>query len=106
MEERLRLEDACRDALKSAYDMMIKGGWSQFKAYDYAYDLLEGMSRCLFAMKLYDELAVVRYYKTIANNKMYRAQEKSHRAGHSPRPHIKEGRKKYGNNQYESEGGI
>lgn len=73
MEKRLRLEDACRDALKSAYDMMINGGWSQFKAYDYAYDLLEGMSRCLFAMKLYDELAVVRYYKDIANNRMFRA---------------------------------
>lgn len=73
MEERLRLEDACRDALETAYIMMNRHGWSQFEAYDYAYDLLEGMSKCLFAMRLYDELALVRYYKTIANNKVNKA---------------------------------
>lgn len=68
-----RLENACREALATGYTMMVEYGWSQFKAYGYAYDLLEGISMSVTAMKLYGELPLIRYYKRIAFNRSRKA---------------------------------
>ena len=73
MDKRMRLEDKCREALKVAYSMMTEYGWSQFKAYAYAKDLLQGMSFTLSALMLYNELNLVEYYKNIAYKKMLEA---------------------------------
>lgn len=65
-----RLEDECRKVLSLAYTMVTKHGWSYFKAYAYANDLLDGMSMSLMALGLYTELNLVRYYKNITSHWM------------------------------------
>lgn len=72
MDKRLKLEDACRNTLAKAYYMMTAYKWSQFDAYSYAEDLLQGISLSLWALELYDALDIVRYYKKIAFNRKYK----------------------------------
>lgn len=71
--ERIRIQDACRGTLMTAYDMMTEYGWTEYKAYSYAEDLLQGMLLGLMAVRAYDEMTIVRYYREIAWNRLHKA---------------------------------
>ena len=69
--ERMRVEDACRETLKTAHDLMVDYGWSKYDAYIYARDLLHGIWLGLRAVRAYSELRIVSYYREVACHRIY-----------------------------------